>query len=116
MRTNQLDFDDEVIFAAEREIYDKARGLDTRPLLLVASLTHPHDPFAITKPFWDLYRDEDIDMPGPAIPPDALDPHSRRLRHVCAMDVGAGDARRKSAPRGAPITARFPMSTTMSGA
>jgi choline-sulfatase len=87
VRTNQLDFDEEVVFAAEREIFDKARGLDSRPLLLVASLTHPHDPFAITKPFWDLYRDEDIDMPGPAIPLDALDPHSRRLRHVCAMDA-----------------------------
>jgi choline-sulfatase len=87
VRTNQLDFDEEVVFAAEREIYDKARGVDPRPMLLVASLTHPHDPFAITKPFWDLYRDEDIDMPGPAIPPEALDPHSRRLRHVCAMDA-----------------------------
>ena len=86
VRTNQLDFDDEVTFAAEREIYDKARGVDKRPLLLVASLTHPHDPYAITKPFWDLYRDEDIDMPGPATPPDQLDPHSRRLRHVCAIE------------------------------
>jgi choline-sulfatase len=26
-------------------------------------------------------------MPGPAIPPERLDPHSRRLRHVCAMDA-----------------------------
>ena len=86
VRTNQLDFDDEVVFAAEREIYDKARGLDPRPLLLVASLTHPHDPYAITREFWDLYRDDEIDMPGPPIPVDALDPHSRRLRHVCAMD------------------------------
>ena len=25
-------------------------------------------------------------LPGAAIPPEALDPHSRRLRHVCAMD------------------------------
>src|SRR6202161_4749893 len=84
VRTNQLDFDDETAFMAEREIYDKARGLDKRPLLLVASLTHPHDPYAITREFLDLYRDEEIDMPGPPIPPDALDPHSRRLRHVCA--------------------------------
>ena len=37
--------------------------------------------------YWDLYRDSDIDMPAPAIAPDALDPHSRRLRHVCAMDA-----------------------------
>jgi choline-sulfatase len=86
VRTNQLDYDDEVTFAAEREIFDKARGLDKRPLLLVASLTHPHDPYAITREFFDLYRDEDIDMPGPAIPVTELDPHSRRLRHVCAMD------------------------------
>src|SRR5450755_2196398 len=32
VRTNQLDFDDEVTFAAEREVYDKARGIDPRPL------------------------------------------------------------------------------------
>jgi choline-sulfatase len=86
VRTNQLDFDDEVTFAAEREIYDKARGIDPRPLLLVASLSHPHDPFAISERYWNLYRDDEIDMPGPAIPPQQLDPHSRRLRHISAMD------------------------------
>ena len=86
VRTNQLDFDDEVTFAAEREIYDKARGIDPRPLLLVASLSHPHDPFAISERYWNLYGDDEIDMPGPAIPPRQLDPHSRRLRHVYAMD------------------------------
>ena len=87
VRTNQLDYDDEVTFAATREIYDCARGRNPRPLLLVASLTHPHDPYAITREYFDLYRDEDIDMPGPAIPPDQLDPHSQRLRHVCEMDA-----------------------------
>jgi len=87
VRTNQLDFDDEVAFTAERAIYDFARARDERPFLLVASLTHPHDPFAIPKRYWYLYDDHEIDMPGPAIPPDALDPHSRRLRHVCAMDA-----------------------------
>ena len=87
VRTNQLDFDDEVTFAAEREIYDKARGIDPRPLLLVASLSHPHDPFAISERYWNLYRDDEIDMPGPAIPPRQLDSHSRRLRHVYAMDT-----------------------------
>ncbi|HEY3720469.1 MAG TPA: choline-sulfatase [Roseiarcus sp.] len=86
VRTNQLDFDDEVTFAAEREIFDKARGIDPRPLLLVASLSHPHDPFAISERYWNLYRDDEIDMPDPAIPPRLLDPHSRRLRHAYAMD------------------------------
>ncbi len=87
MRTNQLDFDDEVAFAAERAIFDSARSKDARPFLLVASFAHPHDPFAVPQRYWDLYRDSDIDMPARAIAPDALDPHSRRLRHVSAMDA-----------------------------
>ena len=87
VRTNQLDFDDEVTFAAERAIYDFARARDDRPFLLVASLTHPHDPFAIPKRYWDLYRDDEIDMPGAPVPRDRLDPHSLRVRHVCAMDA-----------------------------
>ena len=85
VRTNQIDFDDEVTFAAERAIYDAARANEAKPFLLVASLTHPHDPFAIPARYWDLYRDEDIDMPGAGAP--ARDPHSLRLRHVCAMDA-----------------------------
>jgi choline-sulfatase len=87
VRTNQLDFDDEVVFTAERAIYDFARSRDERPFLLVASLTHPHDPFAIPQRYWDLYKADDIDMPGAPIPPESLDPHSLRLRHVCAMDA-----------------------------
>ena len=86
VRTNQLDFDDEVAFMAEREIYNKARGLDARPLLLVASFTHPHDPYAITREFYDLYSDEEIDAPAAGAPSEGYDPHSRRVRHVCAMD------------------------------
>ena len=87
VRSNQLDFDDEVAFAAERAIFDSARSKDARPFLLVASFAHPHDPFAVPQRYWDLYRDSDIDMPARAIAPDALDPHSRRLRHVSAMDA-----------------------------
>ncbi len=83
MRSNQLDFDDETAFMAERAIFDLARSRDPRPFLLVASFSHPHDPFAVPQRYWDLYRDEDIDMPAAG---NALDPHSRRLRHVCAMD------------------------------
>jgi choline-sulfatase len=87
LRTNQLDFDDEAAFAAERAIFDVARSNDRRPFLLVASFTHPHDPFAIPQRYWDLNRDEDIELPASPIPQDALDPHSRRLRHVSAMDA-----------------------------
>jgi choline-sulfatase len=87
VRTNQLDFDDEAAFMTERAIFDIARAKDQRPFLLVASFSHPHDPFAVPQRYWDLFRDSDIDMPAPPIAPDALDPHSRRLRHVCAMDA-----------------------------
>jgi choline-sulfatase len=83
VRSNQLDFDDETAFMAERAIFDLARSKDQRPFLLVASFSHPHDPFAVPRRYWDLYRDEDIEMPAPG---NALDAHSRRLRLVCAMD------------------------------
>ncbi|MBV8793354.1 MAG: choline-sulfatase [Hyphomicrobiales bacterium] len=83
VRSNQLDFDDETAFMAERAIFDLARSRDPRPFLLVASFSHPHDPFAAPQRYWDLYRDEDIDMPAAG---NALDAHSRRLCHVCAMD------------------------------
>ncbi len=86
VRTNQLDFDDEVVFTAERRLYDLARTPDGRPFCMVVSLTHPHDPFVIPQRFWDLYEGLAINAPRfvPAL--DSLDPHSRRLRFVCAMD------------------------------
>jgi hypothetical protein len=41
----------------ERKIYEIARDQsDDRPFLLAVSFTHPHDPFAITEPYWDLPR------------------------------------------------------------
>ncbi len=87
VRTNQIDFDEEVVFAAERAIYDHARSRQERPFLMVASLTHPHDPFAITREYWDLYDHEAIDLPRVGKQDVALDPHTQRIRHVCAMDA-----------------------------
>ncbi len=87
VRTNQIDFDEEVVFASERAIYDHVRGRDQRPFLMVASLTHPHDPFSITPEFWDLYDHAAIDLPRVRAGEVALDPHSARVRHVCAMDT-----------------------------
>ncbi len=85
--SNQLDFDEEVAFQARRYILDRARDEEGRPFCLTVSFTHPHDPFAISQPYWDRYREDEIDLPVvPALPQEQLDPHSRRLRHVCAMD------------------------------
>jgi choline-sulfatase len=52
----------------------------------VASLTHPHDPYAIPQKYWDMYRDEDVEMPAYRDALDATDPHSKRLRYVCETD------------------------------
>ncbi len=85
--TNQLEFDDEVAFQAVRKIYDYARYTPDKPFAMLVSFTHPHDPYAARKKFWDKYRDEDIDLPRVArISPNELDPHSRRLYDVSAMD------------------------------
>ena len=86
VRTNQLDFDDEVVFAARQKLFDLARDSDKRPFCMVVSLTHPHDPYAIPEHYWNLYKHEDIDMPRVRMAPEQLDPHSKRLRHVSDMD------------------------------
>ncbi|MGF6774164.1 choline-sulfatase [Paraburkholderia sp. GAS199] len=90
VRTNQLDFDDEVTFTTRQKLFDIAReanaGKDQRPFCLVASLTHPHDPYAIPQKYWDMYRDEDIELPVHRDSLDQADPHSKRLRHVCETD------------------------------
>lgn len=83
-RSNQLEFDEEVMFHARRKLFDLARQDDDRPFCLFVSLTHPHDPFAITQDYWDRYKAEEI--PLPAHPLVANDPHSLRLRHVSNMD------------------------------
>ena len=85
-RTNQLDFDDDVIFCARRKLFEIARGNRDRPFCLVVSMTHPHDPFAITEEYWDRYRENEIDPPRVDLPRERQDPHSLRLRHVCDMD------------------------------
>jgi choline-sulfatase len=86
VRTNQLDFDDEVVFSAKKKLYEMARDADDRPFCMVVSMTHPHDPYAITQEYWDLYRDEDVELPRVRIAPEDLDAHSQRLRHVSNME------------------------------
>ncbi len=84
--TNQLLFDDEVGYNAVRALHDVARSTDDRPFLVVASFTHPHDPYVTRRRFWELY--DDVEIPLPAVRADDVpaDPHTLRLREVCAMD------------------------------
>ncbi|WP_164661058.1 choline-sulfatase [Tropicibacter sp. Alg240-R139] len=80
--TFQIDYDDEVGFAAKRWLFDvardKARGNDA-PFAMVASFIHPHDPYVARPVWWNLYADDDIDLPAfvPAL--EDQDPFSRRL-------------------------------------
>jgi choline-sulfatase len=84
--SNQLDFDEEVAFQAVRKIYELARTDERRPFCLLASFTHPHDPFAIPEAYWDRYDQAEIDLPAvPRIPVEQLDPHSRRVHYVCDL-------------------------------
>src|SRR5581483_8289279 len=86
-RTNQIDFDDEVVSAARQKLFDLARGKDKRPFCMVVSMTHPHDPYVIPAAYWNRYRDEDIDLPRVPDLAGREDPHSTRLRHVIGLDL-----------------------------
>ena len=65
--TNQLDFDEEVAFHAVRKIYDFARDGDAQPFFLLVSFTHPHDPYAIPREYWDRY--DHAEIAPPSVPP-----------------------------------------------
>ncbi|MDF3936904.1 choline-sulfatase [Pseudomonas citronellolis] len=82
VRTNQLDFDEEVVFKARQYLYDHVREHAEQPFCLTVSMTHPHDPYSIPREYWDLYRDEDIPMPSVALAQHEQDPHSQRLLKV----------------------------------
>jgi choline-sulfatase len=86
VRSNQLDFDDEVAFAAQRSLFSRIRSGDDRPACYVVSFSHPHDPYTITKNWWDSYREQDIPLPEFGYDEATAHPHERRLRAACAMD------------------------------
>ena len=78
MATFQIDYDDEVAFAARRKLFDYARDAQ-RPFCLVASFIHPHDPYVARPEWWNLYADADIDLPTTDIALEDQDPFSARL-------------------------------------
>ena len=96
--SNQMEYDDEVAYHAERKLYDLARGQDPRPWCLTVSFTHPHDPYVARRRFWDLYADcPELEPTVPAIAYDEQDPHSQRLYLASdykAFDITPEDVRR----------------------
>jgi len=98
-RTNQVDFDDEVVYAARQKLFDIARGQDRRPFCMVVSMTHPHDPYVVPEEYWNRYRDEEIELPRVPDLAGREDPHSRRLRHVIGLDSARPTAAQVRAAR-----------------
>ncbi|KAK7967495.1 uncharacterized protein PG986_001772 [Apiospora aurea] len=83
VRSNQLDYDEEVMYKSQQFLYDHIReGPDKRPFCMTVSLTHPHDPYTIEEKYWDLYEGVDIDLPKVKIPKEQQDAHSKRLMKV----------------------------------
>ena len=99
LATYQIDYDEEVGFAAVRHVYDLARHADERPFLLVASFIHPHDPYVARPEWWNLYDDDAIDLPD--APPELPEPHVERIRQGIEADtVGYTEAQCRNARHG----------------
>ena len=86
-RSMQIDYDEDVIHHAVRELYTRARSDDKRPFMMTVSLTQPHDPYVTTREYWDLYADDQIDDPAvPFVPVPQRDPHSQSLYYHYGQD------------------------------
>ena len=83
--TLQVEYDAEVAEHACRVIAESAVD-PSRPLLLVASFTHPHDPYEVPAAYWDRYEGVEIDPPAYPEPPESLDAPTRRLRTMVAAE------------------------------
>lgn len=85
--TNQMEYDDEVAFLANQKLYQLSRENDDearRPWCVMASFTHPHDPYVARKKYWYLYEGiPELDPIVGDIAFDAQDPHSQRLMKAC---------------------------------
>lgn len=62
--TPDMDYDEEVAFRALTGIRSMGRGGDDRPFMLCVSFTGPHYPFCSPQKYWDLYDDDDIEVPS----------------------------------------------------
>jgi choline-sulfatase len=83
--TLQLAYDEEVLARACQAIAEASA--DPRPLLLVVSFTHPHDPYEVPHEHWDRYDGVAIAPPAFPEPPDPRDPPTQRLRAMVGADT-----------------------------
>ena len=80
VRNMQMDYDDEVEYQGIQKLYDLARSPEQSPFFMTISFTNPHTPFTISEKYWNMYSDEDMDLPSaPPIAFEDLDYHSKGL-------------------------------------
>ena len=92
VRTNQLDFDEEVVFKASQYLFDHVREDADQPFCLTVSMTHPHDPYTIPQSILGpVRRRRHPAAEAPRSPRTEQDPHSQRLLKVY-RPVGQTDA------------------------
>ena len=83
----QLEFDREVADCAIEKLMHIGNTRSIDPYCLIASFTHPHDPFVIPKQYWDRYTDAEIELPmHRTFPPETRDAHSTRLFELYGFD------------------------------
>ncbi len=100
-RTVQMDYDEEVGFHAEQKLFDLARSKDSRNFFLTVSFTHPHEPFLCTQSCWDMYSDDEIELPVVGLLDESrIDEHSRRIyRHYNLSSPGITEQHIRNARR-----------------
>jgi choline-sulfatase len=86
-RSMQIDYDEDVVHHAIKELYTRARSEDDRPFMMTVSLTQPHDPYVTTRKYWNQYSNDKIDAPKvPFIPVEERDAHSQSLYYHYGQD------------------------------
>ena len=85
----QMDYDEEVFFQAKRKLYEFARyDHAEQPFLLTVSFTQPHDPYIAKQRFWDMYSDDEIDLPKvPMIPYEEQDIRRQAVHKRMRQDI-----------------------------
>lgn len=96
----QMKFDEEVHYRSLVALRELANDSSNQPFLLCVSYTHPHDPYQVSQPFWDLYSD--VDIPAPAAPGRSVEqmhPFNQWIQRRHGLDEQPPDLRLAQAAR-----------------
>ncbi len=86
---NNIDYDDKVLNRTLEQIKTFKRKKEDKSFFLCSSFFHPHDPFHITKEYWDLYEDVAIPMPEvPAKEINDMHPFNQWIQKHHELDIG----------------------------